>query len=905
MKVDKGLFDKYSKNFNILVVGKKDEFTEKLLEEINTLSKRKVLFHYVDEINKKNLYTFINLADLAIFYRINEAEKNGEIINLLINNHVPVINLNGSLEHDCIPVEIENEPLENVSAFIVLALENRRLRRKLIEYQIKKGKELGIYSDPEILFQIEGSFDSSYSLAIVNREVARALNKMFPGRVALYSTDGYGDFPPNEEFLRKNPDVAEMWKKSVKGLHAPVVMRNPYPVRIYDMKGIVNSMTSYGWEESEYPKHFLNDMNLFLDLLPVMSPYVKKVMIDNGILIPAFVVGLGAEHIQRLKPKEYKLKTKKKFKFLHISSCFPRKGVDILLEAYTSAFTSEDDVVLIIKTFPNPHNNVEEMIERLKNTKRNCPEIELINEDLPDEYIVDLYRQANCFVLPSRGEGFGLPAAEAMLFKIPVIATGYGGHTYFCKPDTAWLIDYKFAKAKTHMELPNSVWAEPSKEHLAQLMRKIYEAKPEDLRDKVEKAYNLIKEKFTWEKTAKRILKAIETTKNLPVFLKKDINVGWISTWNVRCGIAQYSKYLLQHFPESFKVLKIANNTPQENILSEDEEKNVFRTWNRIQEREDIDKILKIIEENSIEFLIIQYHPSFISVKALGSLINAVKTKDIPVFIFFHTLNTYTNDESLDQIIEDLKKADRLFVHSINDLNKFKEWNLVDNVSLFPHGVRVEPLNRELLENLRKELSLENKIVVGSFGYLREHKGIVELIEAFKEIRNEKENIHLLLLNSLYPSEDSKVYYELCYKLIHKYNLSDSVTFITEFVPDEYLKYYIGLMDVVVFPYQYTGESSSAAVRYPLAYEKRVICTPLPIFEDVSDMVFFTEGFSPKHVARAIEEVLENPNAFKEKLKIIKKWKETFNWEKISERLQNMILYFVNYAKIEPKDADI
>ena len=47
----------------------------------------------------------------------------------------------------------------------------------------------------------------------------------------------------------------------------------------------------------------------------------------------------------------------KSFRFLHISSCFPRKGIQVLLEAYGEAFTINDDVSLIIKTFRNPHNN--------------------------------------------------------------------------------------------------------------------------------------------------------------------------------------------------------------------------------------------------------------------------------------------------------------------------------------------------------------------------------------------------------------------------------------------------------------------------------------------------------------------------------------------------------------------
>jgi KDO2-lipid IV(A) lauroyltransferase len=49
-------------------------------------------------------------------------------------------------------------------------------------------------------WRIEGPFDSSYSLALVNRETARAMAGQ-GWQVALHSTEGPGDFPANPEVL--------------------------------------------------------------------------------------------------------------------------------------------------------------------------------------------------------------------------------------------------------------------------------------------------------------------------------------------------------------------------------------------------------------------------------------------------------------------------------------------------------------------------------------------------------------------------------------------------------------------------------------------------------------------------------------------------------------------------------
>jgi len=53
-----------------------------------------------------------------------------------------------------------------------------------------------------------------------------------------------------------------------------------------------------------------------------------------------------------------------------------------------------------------------------------------------------LYKNCNALVAPSRGEGFGLPMAEAMLFKLPVITTNFGGQKDFCDNENSWLIEF-------------------------------------------------------------------------------------------------------------------------------------------------------------------------------------------------------------------------------------------------------------------------------------------------------------------------------------------------------------------------------------------------------------------------------------------------------------------------------
>ncbi|MGH9898944.1 MAG: glycosyltransferase family 4 protein, partial [Pyrinomonadaceae bacterium] len=307
-----------------------------------------------------------------------------------------------------------------------------------------------------------------------------------------------------------------------------------------------------------------------------MSKFIKKVLIDAGVSIPIRVCGNGCDHILREERKEYEDKLGKSFRFLHVSSCFPRKGVDVLLRAYFEEFTSQDDVTLVIKTFPNIHNDIENQIKELKKTHRNAPDIKLINKDLSTGYIVDIYKKCHALVAPSRGEGFGLPMAEAMLFGLPVITTGFGGQSDFCTEETAWTVGFRFEKARSHLSCFNSVWAEPDAVDLARIMREVYEMPKEAAQTKLKKAKSIIEREFTWEKTASRVEAVVANITNRKPFEQSGIKLGWVSSWNSKCGIAVYSKHLLDHLSGAcdLKILASRNDG-----LVRADENNVERCW--------------------------------------------------------------------------------------------------------------------------------------------------------------------------------------------------------------------------------------------------------------------------------------------------------------------------------------
>jgi len=169
---------------------------------------------------------------------------------------------------------------------------------------------------------------------------------------------------------------------------------------------------------------------------------------------------------------DYALETVASFRFLSVFEFTRRKGWDVLLRAWLEAFKPEDDVALVLRTYgrggEDPVAALTEEIIRLGHDPARIPEIVIVQDRLSDRQMIDLYAQCQAFVLPTRGEGWGMPYLEAMALGLPVIATRWSAHLEFLNDQNSFLIDIDGlsdvdgGQAKVDPLYAGHRWAEPS-----------------------------------------------------------------------------------------------------------------------------------------------------------------------------------------------------------------------------------------------------------------------------------------------------------------------------------------------------------------------------------------------------------------------------------------------------------
>ena len=360
----------------------------------------------------------------------------------------------------------------------------------------------------------EGPFFVHSSLARVNREMVRTLLQGGGCELGLLHFD-----PPQFGEDADPRALAEIGAR----LHRPLSdgdfhLRHHWPPN-FSRPETGQLVVIQPWEFGRVPLSWREPLRA-VDQLWAYTNYVKQCYVDSGVnpeRIAVVPLGIDPALFRPGVAPSPSVPTDSGFVFLFVGGTLFRKGIDLLLAAYRQEFRADEDVSLVVKdmgvnSFYRNQTAGAQIAQLMADPA--CAEVVYLTQDLPDADMPGLYSACDTLVHPYRGEGFGLPVAEAMACGLPVIVTRGGATDDFCPEDLVLPVAADRRAIQFEQETAGQAWLlEPDLEALKAQMRFAFENR-EHVTNLGRRASEYTHSHLTWTAAAAVALKQLEQTRS-------------------------------------------------------------------------------------------------------------------------------------------------------------------------------------------------------------------------------------------------------------------------------------------------------------------------------------------------------------------------------------------------------
>lgn len=198
----------------------------------------------------------------------------------------------------------------------------------------------------------------------------------------------------------------------------------------------------------------------------------------------------------------------KGFVFVSVGAMTGSKGIDLLMQAFAAVASQRPDVTLFLKGADGLYQSahlLDDAIRKLSARDQQLVADRLVynGEALTMKQMAALYRSADAYVSPYRGEGFNMPVLEAAACGVPVIVTGGGTTDDFVTDDFALKVQSRIAPIQLGGMIGDQL--APNLDHLVAQMFAVMDRK--DWRRRAASAGPAhAAANYTWDNIADRLL---------------------------------------------------------------------------------------------------------------------------------------------------------------------------------------------------------------------------------------------------------------------------------------------------------------------------------------------------------------------------------------------------------------
>ena len=396
-----------------------------------------------------------------------------------------------------------------------------------------------------------------------------------------------------------------------------------------------------------------------------------------------------------------------------------------------------------------------------------------------------------------------------------------------------------------------------------------------------EAAALLVREQFTWEAVAKKVIDRCEIVKNPSIQGSVSTAIGVISTWNQQCGLATYAKYLFSEFePHSYFVF--AEDSISGQVAAD--ESFVQRCWQR--RGDDLQILQRAIIQKGIKLLHLNFHDhSFIDHQYLLPFLARMREQKIKIVSHLHT--TYALDP---RFVAFLVLVDKVIVHSPESrLQVIAAGAAPETVHVLSHGVlpieRPDGNKREVIR--RQFMPNTNAALLTSFGFIQPNKGIEAVIEAVGHLTSRSIASYGYIagrVNESHPQAQS--YFEELKSHAQRLGVADRIGFSNRFLSEAEVADCLSVSDVVFMNYNSHYYEASGACARAVGAGALVIASLSPNFSHFGDAVWHSTAGFPAGVSAEL--LISNTQLAAQLRSNIERYIKQFSWSSTALHLKNL-----------------
>jgi glycosyltransferase involved in cell wall biosynthesis len=201
----------------------------------------------------------------------------------------------------------------------------------------------------------------------------------------------------------------------------------------------------------------------------------------------------------------------------------------------------------------------------------------------------------------------------------------------------------------------------------------------------------------------------------------------------------------------------------------------------------------------------------------------------VPVIVTLHSVPLTRSSFNRDNRVRIAGEMARRAAHVVTFVPEARDFLVTtcgvpaDKVSVIWHGAPLFATDRA--DVARRELGLEGRRVVSTFGLLTRFKGLEYAIRALPPLLPQYPNLLYLLLGRPHPAEPL-TFLPALRQLVERLGLTDHVRFVDHYLTDQEIGDYLAATDVYLTPYLDETQISSGTLTYALSAGKCVVSTP-------------------------------------------------------------------------------